>query len=256
MLTSLVDGRSLVLPFRGIGHFKQEVAFIQIEEGEHLITLTHIAGELCFLSLAFFFPLLLCTSEERCCLFCWINLRELFIQTNTNGTNICASKPQLVVVLLPVWYETAQLELCAGTLKRTSWWPSWNFILHLLHTFWPDSVLSSGNLSYLLMSTSISQSPALARTPVLAGSLSVLGNGGNIPTGKSPVFLMFFFFLFLVFYNQTASWTSFPAVSWLLLWYVPQTPSFTIWISLPSDAAQFKFILDPCWPTTCSLSGC
>ncbi|XP_026787064.3 A-kinase anchor protein 7 isoform X2 [Pangasianodon hypophthalmus] len=43
MLTSLVGGRSLVLPFRGIGHFKQEVAFIQIEEGEHLTTLTHIA---------------------------------------------------------------------------------------------------------------------------------------------------------------------------------------------------------------------
>ncbi|XP_058248767.1 A-kinase anchor protein 7 isoform X1 [Hemibagrus wyckioides] len=43
MLTSLVGGRSLVLPFRGIGHFKQEVAFIQIEEGEHVSTLTHIA---------------------------------------------------------------------------------------------------------------------------------------------------------------------------------------------------------------------
>ncbi|KAF4091989.1 hypothetical protein AMELA_G00015930 [Ameiurus melas] len=43
MLTALVGGRSLVLPFRGIGHFKQEVAFIQIEEGEHLSTLTHIA---------------------------------------------------------------------------------------------------------------------------------------------------------------------------------------------------------------------
>ncbi|XP_047674385.1 A-kinase anchor protein 7 isoform X2 [Tachysurus fulvidraco] len=43
MLTSLVGGRSLVLPFRGIGHFKQEVAFIHIEEGEHISTLTHIA---------------------------------------------------------------------------------------------------------------------------------------------------------------------------------------------------------------------
>ncbi|XP_017311299.1 A-kinase anchor protein 7 isoform X2 [Ictalurus punctatus] len=43
MLTALVGGRSLVLPFCGIGHFKQEVAFIQIEEGEHLSTLTHIA---------------------------------------------------------------------------------------------------------------------------------------------------------------------------------------------------------------------
>ncbi|GAA6109155.1 A-kinase anchor protein 7 isoform X1, partial [Tachysurus ichikawai] len=44
MLTSLVGGRSLVLPFRGIGHFKQEVAFIHIEEGEHISTLTHIAA--------------------------------------------------------------------------------------------------------------------------------------------------------------------------------------------------------------------
>ncbi|KAF5897872.1 A-kinase anchor protein 7 isoform X1, partial [Clarias magur] len=43
MLTSLMGGRSLVLPFRGIGHFRQEVAFVQIGEGEHLITLTHIA---------------------------------------------------------------------------------------------------------------------------------------------------------------------------------------------------------------------
>ncbi|XP_046729686.1 A-kinase anchor protein 7 isoform X3 [Silurus meridionalis] len=42
-LTYLVGGRSLVLPFRGIGHFKQEVAFIQIEEGDHLSTLTQIA---------------------------------------------------------------------------------------------------------------------------------------------------------------------------------------------------------------------
>ncbi|KAM9495323.1 A-kinase anchor protein 7 isoform 2-T2 [Clarias gariepinus] len=43
MLTSLMGGRSLVLLFRGIGHFRQEVAFVQIKEGEHLITLTHIA---------------------------------------------------------------------------------------------------------------------------------------------------------------------------------------------------------------------
>lgn len=52
MLTALVGGRSLVLPFCGIGHFKQEVAFIQIEEGEHLSTLTHIAGEFSFISLS------------------------------------------------------------------------------------------------------------------------------------------------------------------------------------------------------------
>ncbi|KAK1805624.1 hypothetical protein P4O66_019906, partial [Electrophorus voltai] len=42
-LKSLMGGRSLVLPFRGVGHFRQEVAFIQIEEGEHLHTLTQIA---------------------------------------------------------------------------------------------------------------------------------------------------------------------------------------------------------------------
>ncbi|XP_076872696.1 A kinase (PRKA) anchor protein 7 isoform X2 [Brachyhypopomus gauderio] len=42
-LKSLLAGRSLVLPFRGIGHFRQEVAFIQVEEGEHLGTLKQIA---------------------------------------------------------------------------------------------------------------------------------------------------------------------------------------------------------------------
>ncbi|XP_072533518.1 uncharacterized protein [Salminus brasiliensis] len=42
-LMSLLGGRSLVLPFHGIGHFRQEVAFIQIEEGQHLSTLTDIA---------------------------------------------------------------------------------------------------------------------------------------------------------------------------------------------------------------------
>ncbi|KAI4882698.1 hypothetical protein NFI96_022346 [Prochilodus magdalenae] len=42
-LRTLLGGRSLVLPFRGIGHFRQEVAFIQISEGEHLSTLSSIA---------------------------------------------------------------------------------------------------------------------------------------------------------------------------------------------------------------------
>ncbi|XP_022518362.1 A-kinase anchor protein 7 isoform X2 [Astyanax mexicanus] len=42
-LMSLLGGRSLMLPFRGIGHFRQEVAFIQIEEGQHLSTLIDIA---------------------------------------------------------------------------------------------------------------------------------------------------------------------------------------------------------------------
>ncbi|KAL7889039.1 hypothetical protein AOLI_G00040130 [Acnodon oligacanthus] len=42
-LRALLGGRSLTLPFRGIGHFRQEVAFIQIEEGEHLSTLSSIA---------------------------------------------------------------------------------------------------------------------------------------------------------------------------------------------------------------------
>ncbi|KAL7872564.1 hypothetical protein SRHO_G00075470 [Serrasalmus rhombeus] len=42
-LRALLGGRSLTLPFRGIGHFRQEVAFIQIEEGEHLSALSSIA---------------------------------------------------------------------------------------------------------------------------------------------------------------------------------------------------------------------
>ncbi|XP_016295256.1 A-kinase anchor protein 7-like [Sinocyclocheilus anshuiensis] len=43
-LNALLGGRRLVLPFCGIGHFKQEVAFVQITEGEHLTTLTLMAG--------------------------------------------------------------------------------------------------------------------------------------------------------------------------------------------------------------------
>uniref|UniRef100_A0A8C1XIN1 A-kinase anchoring protein 7 n=1 Tax=Cyprinus carpio TaxID=7962 RepID=A0A8C1XIN1_CYPCA len=42
-LNALLGGRRLVLPFAGIGHFKQEVAFVQIADGEHLSTLTFMA---------------------------------------------------------------------------------------------------------------------------------------------------------------------------------------------------------------------
>ncbi|XP_017576261.1 A-kinase anchor protein 7 isoform X3 [Pygocentrus nattereri] len=42
-LRALLGGRSLTMPFRGIGHFRQEVAFIKIEEGEHLSALISIA---------------------------------------------------------------------------------------------------------------------------------------------------------------------------------------------------------------------
>ncbi|XP_056620034.1 A-kinase anchor protein 7-like isoform X2 [Triplophysa dalaica] len=42
-LNTLLEGRSLVLPFCGVGHFKQEVAFVQIAGGDHLSTLTHMA---------------------------------------------------------------------------------------------------------------------------------------------------------------------------------------------------------------------
>ncbi|KAL1254739.1 hypothetical protein QQF64_016968 [Cirrhinus molitorella] len=42
-LNALLKGQRLILPFCGIGHFKQEVAFVQITEGEHLTTLTLIA---------------------------------------------------------------------------------------------------------------------------------------------------------------------------------------------------------------------
>ncbi|RXN06165.1 A-kinase anchor 7 isoform gamma-like isoform X2 [Labeo rohita] len=42
-LNALLEGRRLILPFCGIGHFKQEVAFVQITEGEHLSKLTLMA---------------------------------------------------------------------------------------------------------------------------------------------------------------------------------------------------------------------
>ncbi|XP_067272773.1 A-kinase anchor protein 7-like isoform X2 [Pseudorasbora parva] len=42
-LNTLLKGRRLILPFCGIGNFKQEVAFVQITEGEHLDTLTLMA---------------------------------------------------------------------------------------------------------------------------------------------------------------------------------------------------------------------
>lgn len=39
----LLRGRELVLPFHGIGHFRNEVAFVQLAEGAHVATLTDIA---------------------------------------------------------------------------------------------------------------------------------------------------------------------------------------------------------------------
>lgn len=42
-LNALLSGRRLVLPFCGIGHFRQEVYFVRIAEGEHLNTLALIA---------------------------------------------------------------------------------------------------------------------------------------------------------------------------------------------------------------------
>ncbi|XP_058611347.1 A-kinase anchor protein 7 isoform X2 [Onychostoma macrolepis] len=42
-LNALLGGRRLTLPFCGIGHFKQEVAFVQITDGDHLTTLTLMA---------------------------------------------------------------------------------------------------------------------------------------------------------------------------------------------------------------------
>lgn len=51
-LNALLGGRRLTLPFCGIGHFKQEVAFVQITDGEHLTTLTLMAGT----------PLCICSS--------------------------------------------------------------------------------------------------------------------------------------------------------------------------------------------------
>ncbi|XP_052390640.1 A-kinase anchor protein 7 isoform X5 [Carassius gibelio] len=42
-LNALLGGRRLVLPFAGVAHFKQEVAFVPIAAGEHLSTLTLMA---------------------------------------------------------------------------------------------------------------------------------------------------------------------------------------------------------------------
>ncbi|XP_043074908.1 A-kinase anchor protein 7-like isoform X2 [Puntigrus tetrazona] len=42
-LNTLLGGRRLILPFCGVGHFKHEVAFVQITDGEHLTTLTLMA---------------------------------------------------------------------------------------------------------------------------------------------------------------------------------------------------------------------
>ncbi|XP_056116557.1 A-kinase anchor protein 7-like isoform X3 [Rhinichthys klamathensis goyatoka] len=42
-LNTLLAGHRLILPFCGVGHFKQEVAFVQIAEGEPLNTLALIA---------------------------------------------------------------------------------------------------------------------------------------------------------------------------------------------------------------------
>ncbi|KAJ8385900.1 hypothetical protein AAFF_G00178620 [Aldrovandia affinis] len=42
-LLDLLQGRELVLPFSGIGQFRNEVAFAQLAEGEHVSTLTEIA---------------------------------------------------------------------------------------------------------------------------------------------------------------------------------------------------------------------
>ncbi|KAJ8355955.1 hypothetical protein SKAU_G00187490 [Synaphobranchus kaupii] len=39
----LLRGRELVLPFSGIGHFRKEVAFVQLAEGEHVSALTDVA---------------------------------------------------------------------------------------------------------------------------------------------------------------------------------------------------------------------
>ncbi|MFT7802960.1 A-kinase anchor protein 7 [Arapaima gigas] len=42
VLQDLLQGRALVLPFAGIGHFRNEVAFAQLAEGEHEQTLAEI----------------------------------------------------------------------------------------------------------------------------------------------------------------------------------------------------------------------
>ncbi|XP_041721128.1 A-kinase anchor protein 7-like isoform X3 [Coregonus clupeaformis] len=43
-LQDLLRGRELILPFHGIGHFRNEVAFVALAQGEHLATLDQIAG--------------------------------------------------------------------------------------------------------------------------------------------------------------------------------------------------------------------
>ncbi|XP_041716641.1 A-kinase anchor protein 7 isoform X1 [Coregonus clupeaformis] len=43
-LQDLLRGRELILPFHGIGHFRNEVAFVELAQGEHLATLAQITG--------------------------------------------------------------------------------------------------------------------------------------------------------------------------------------------------------------------
>ncbi|XP_041108222.1 A-kinase anchor protein 7-like isoform X2 [Polyodon spathula] len=45
-LLDILQKKDLVLPFHGIGHFRSEVAFVQMAEGEHVTTLTKIAETL------------------------------------------------------------------------------------------------------------------------------------------------------------------------------------------------------------------
>ncbi|XP_033874337.1 A-kinase anchor protein 7-like isoform X1 [Acipenser ruthenus] len=45
-LLDILQEKELVLPFHGIGHFRSEVAFVQMAEGEHVTTLTKIAETL------------------------------------------------------------------------------------------------------------------------------------------------------------------------------------------------------------------
>ncbi|MBN3303626.1 AKA7G protein, partial [Amia calva] len=43
LLPDLLQGKELVLPFSGIAHFRNEVAFVQLAEGEHVKTLQNVA---------------------------------------------------------------------------------------------------------------------------------------------------------------------------------------------------------------------
>ncbi|XP_015214611.1 A-kinase anchor protein 7 isoform X2 [Lepisosteus oculatus] len=43
VLRDLLQGKELVLPFAGIGHFRSEVAFVQLAEGDHVTTLRDLA---------------------------------------------------------------------------------------------------------------------------------------------------------------------------------------------------------------------